>query len=564
MKSVWKIREKVSSDIVEQLLSNRGISKEQAKDFLSPDYDRDTHDPFLFLRMNDAVEKVFSALENEKKIIIHGDYDADGICGSMLLVDTLRHLSGSMDVKLNIEVFLPHREHDGYGVAKHNIDKFIESGASLLITVDCGIANSKELDYACESGLDVIVCDHHQLGVELPKNAIIIHPLAPGEIYPNKKLCGTGVAFKLACALLRCAQKRAIQVSAGFEKWLLDLVAIATITDVVPLLGENRALEKYGLMVLNKTRRPGLLKIIQNSNLELGRIKTDDIGFRIGPRLNAAGRLKNASTAFNALNAIDNDSAVLYSTELEVLNRERQRLSDIAFSEAMEQIKQFSEQFVYIVWSENWVPGILGLIAGKIANELKSSVFALSKSGDQFLGSGRTANGLHLVEAMRYCGDIFVKAGGHPEACGLTLGSFEMIEIFREKVNLYAKEKFVLSQGKSEVIIDAVLDISDIDFGLYLKVIQFEPFGTGNAVPLFAIKNARVASVGAVGSECKHLRMILEDGSNHIECVGFGFGKLAQDIKIGSLVDVAFKLRMNEWNGSRKLQAEVVEVIIKC
>ncbi|MBU4314791.1 single-stranded-DNA-specific exonuclease RecJ [Patescibacteria group bacterium] len=563
MNRVWQIQPRVSDDIVLQLLHNRSISSQNAEVFLNPDYDRDLHDPFLFLQMQTAVDRVLIAIEKSEKIVVHGDYDADGICGSTLIMDVLKHVSDAMGVELNASVFLPHRERDGYGVASHTVDQIIKDKTSLLITVDCGISNAKELDAGEESGLDVIICDHHQLAEQLPKFAVIIHPLAPGENYSNKKLCGTGVAFKFACALLICARERGIKVGDGYEKWLLDLVAIATVTDIVPLLGENRALEKFGLKVLNRTRRPGLLKIIQNANLELGKIKTDDIGFRIGPRLNAAGRLKDASVAFDALNAKTQDEADSYSKNLEMLNRERQRISDFAFQEAKQQIIGQEARYAHVVWSDSWTPGILGLVAGKIANEFNVSTFALSKSGDQFIGSGRSANGLHLVEAMRACGDIFIKAGGHPEACGLTLESLEMVEIFSNKVNAYAEIVLKEKLESQEFLIDAQVDVKDINFEFYKNIMQFEPFGTGNPTPVFALENATVGSIQAIGSEGKHLRLRLEDNGSALECIGFGFGKYASQLKIGSTASIAFKLRVNEWNGNTKLQAEIADIVIK-
>lgn len=562
MKYNWKIKQKVGDDLVKQLLANRSIGEQEQEVFLHPNWDNDLHNPFLFNKMHCAVERTIVALKEEQKIIVHGDYDADGICGSTLIMDTLAHICSSLGKELNATAFLPHRERDGYGVAMHTIERFVKEKIDLLITVDCGIANSVELDKAHENGIDVIICDHHQLAENLPAHAIIIHPLAPGETYPNKKLCGTGVAFKFACALLSYARDIGVPVQEGYEKWLLDLVAIATVTDVVPILGENRVLETFGLKVLNRTRRPGLLNIIQNSNTRLGQIGTEDIGFRIGPRLNAAGRLREAQTAFNALNAKTQEQAIQYSSELEMLNRERQRLSNAAYEEARLQVLD-SSAMVHVVYNESWTPGIVGLVAGKIAYEFNVSTFALTKSGDQFLGSGRSARGLHLVEAMNACGDIFIKAGGHPEACGLTLESMEMIDLFREKVNEYARELLGSSDLPQELVIDAQLEVDQINLQLFDIVHQFEPFGTGNPTPIFCVKDAIVSSVNALGSEGKHLKLKLESKFNQVECIGFGFGKFASQIKIGSLIDLAFKLRVNEWQGQKRLQAEIVDIVIK-
>ncbi|EKD46966.1 MAG: Single-stranded-DNA-specific exonuclease RecJ [uncultured bacterium] len=563
MKYNWNIQLKKGDDLIGQLLANRSIGEHEQEAFFHPKWDDDIHDPFLFKQMQSAVDRTMLALQQSETIVVHGDYDADGICGSTLIMDVLEYLAKVMSVELNASAFLPHRERDGYGVALHTVDSFIKDNIDLLITVDCGIANSLELDHAHDFAIDVIICDHHQLAPDLPSHAIIIHPLAPGEIYPNKKLCGTGVAFKFACALLINARRLGIDVQDGYEKWLLDLVAIATVTDVVPLLGENRVLETFGLKVLNRTRRPGLLNIIQNSNVKIGKIGTEDIGFRIGPRLNAAGRLREAQTAFNALNAKDLEAASAYSTELEMLNRERQRLSNTAYEEARLQLVDIPNAFVHVVYSEAWTPGIVGLVAGKIAYEFNAATFALTKSGDQYLGSGRSARGLHLVEAMRSCGDIFIKAGGHPEACGLTLESMEMVNLFREKVNEYAKKLLGATDSAQELNIEAELMIEQVNFALYDIVQKFEPFGTGNPTPIFCVKDVVVSSVAALGNEGKHLKLKLESRSDDVECIGFGFGKLASQIKIGSKIDLAFKLRINEWQNQRRLQAEIVDVVIK-
>lgn len=563
MKYIWKIQPKVGNSLQDQLFVNRSIAESEQEVFLHPKWEDDLLDPFLFNHMQSAVERTMLALESGQSIVVHGDYDADGICGSTLIMNALEYIAEVLGVEMNARAFLPHRERDGYGVALHTVDRFIEEKINLLITVDCGIANAKELDHAHGSGVDVIICDHHQLAVELPAYAIIIHPLVPGEIYPNKKLCGTGVAFKFACALLEHARKLGLDVQDGYEKWFLDLVAIATVTDVVPLLGENRVLETFGLKVLNRTRRPGLLNIIQNANVKIGKIGTEDIGFRIGPRLNAAGRLREAQTAFNALNAKTAEQASLYASELEMLNRERQRLSNAAYEEARLQVIDSADSSVHVVYSEAWMPGIVGLVAGKIAYEFNVATFALTKSGDQFLGSGRSARGLHLVEAMRACGDIFIKAGGHPEACGLTLESLEKVDLFREKVNEYAYQILGDIDSAQELDIEAELEIEQINFELYNTVNQFEPFGTGNPTPIFCVKDAVVSSVTALGNEGKHLKLKLESKADDVECIGFGFGKLASQIKIGSKIDFAFKLRINEWQGQNRLQAEIVDVVIK-
>src|SRR3989339_1897712 len=279
----WQIAPRTHQDIVSQVLANRGVRDEDVVSFLSPDWDRDVISPWEFTHMRQAVDVLFASLERGDKIVIHGDYDADGVSGSSLLFLALQEVTAKLGMPFVVEVFLPDREQDGYGVAMHTIERIAAEGAKLLVTVDCGIAAGLELDRAHELGMRGIVCDHHQLGTHLPTHAVLLHPLAPGETYANKTLCGTGVAFKFANAIIDEARRRGADLPEGHEKWYLDLVAIATVTDVMPLKGENRALESFGLKVLNKTRRPGLRAILETSGTELGDIDTQAIGFRIGP-----------------------------------------------------------------------------------------------------------------------------------------------------------------------------------------------------------------------------------------------------------------------------------------
>lgn len=558
MKYKWKLRESTGESVVDRLLAARKIGKDEQEAFFEPDWDRDVFDPFLFTHMSAAVDRTLRAIEQEELIVIHGDYDADGICGATIITEALTILADAIGKPLHLSVFLPHRELDGYGVAGHTIERLTNEGTQLLITVDCGIANVDELESAKRNGMDVIICDHHQLAERVPQDALIIHPLAPGEQYPNKQLAGSGVAFKFACGLLTHARNRGYQIGSGQEKWMLDLVAIATVTDVVSLTGENRVLEKFGLIVLNKTRRPGLRYIIQNAGLEFGQMNTVDIGYRIGPRLNAAGRIREAEIAFRTLNAHDDQEARHFALELEMINRERQRLSDAAYEEARGQID--ASKHVHVIWSQTWTPGIVGLVAGKIAFETNTSTFALTLSGNQYLGSGRSARGLHLVEAMRACGDIFVKAGGHPEACGLTLASVTDVRMFEQRVNAFAKERLSLADAQQELLIDAEVRFEEIGWLLFEQVQAFAPFGKDNEEPIFLLRGANIVSVKVIGSTGKHLKLRIGSELQSIDCIGFGFGYLGSSMKIGSKLDIVFKLGVNEWNGERTLQLTLDDV----
>ncbi|HRH31877.1 MAG TPA: single-stranded-DNA-specific exonuclease RecJ [bacterium] len=562
MSKIWNVKPRTEESVLRQLLTNRNVAEAQFEYFLDPNWERDTHSPQDFTCMQAAVTRVFEALTTGQKIVIHGDYDADGVCGSTVLFTSLREIAERLSVPFTAEVFLPDREKDGYGVAMHTVERLAAEGVKLLITVDCGIANGLELGKAHELGVDVVVCDHHQMGEHYPDRAIVLHPLAPGEHYINKSLCGTGVAFKLASGLFEEARARGLAFPIGHEKWLLDLVAIATVTDVVPLLGENRTLEYYGLKVLQKTRRPGIKAILNVAGTDLASVDTQTIGFRIGPRLNAAGRLASAKLAFNTLAAQTEDEAGKAALELERLNKERQQIFAASYEEAKKMADALKdESTVLVVHGETWLPGIVGLIAGRLVSDYGLPAFAFANVGEHFVGSGRSLGGLHLVKAMESCGDMFVKRGGHPQACGLTLASLDRVTEFREKVNSFAQKHFGEAGVRDVLDIDIELALSEITWDVYHDIQKCAPFGEGNRPPIFAVKEVRVIGADVMGSSGAHLRLsvVPPEGGLH-KMVGFNFGHLAKKIQLGSPVDVAFEVEVNEWNGKKDLQFRIVDL----
>ncbi len=560
---IWHIAPRVHDDLVAQLLHNRGLSIDKQQDFLFPNWQEGMHSPYLFTKMEQAVNRMFQALEQGEHIVIHGDYDADGVSGSTLLHGALHDIAKALSFPIQLEVFLPDREHDGYGVSMHTIERFGQEGIKLLVTIDCGIANGLELGRAHELGMDVIVCDHHQLGQHFPEQAIILHPLAPGETYPNKTLCGTGVSFKFASALIHEAQKRGAHFPEGYEKWFLDLVAIATVTDVMPLIGENRVLEYYGLRVLQKTRRPGLRAIIEATGTNFADIDTQTIGFRIGPRLNAAGRMTSAQAAFRALSATTVIEAQEAALTLEQLNRQRQSVFTAAYEEAVVQVKEMLALGpVLSVYASHWLPGIVGLIAGRLVSDFGRPAFAFTKVGEHVVGSGRSLGGLHLVELMNACGDeLYVKRGGHPQACGLTLHTEAEVSHFRERANIFA-EKFYGDEGVRDLLhIDTELHPAEASFALCAEIQRCAPFGEGNRPPIFAATQMTVVETSAMGSTGSHLRLRVEDGEGKsYRFVGFGFGNKLGVLRIGEKLDIAYEISLNEWNGKREVQCRIVDI----
>ena len=505
---------------------------------------------------------MFSSLERGDATVIHGDYDADGVSGSSLLYGALKDIAERMKFSLNLEVFLPDREKDGYGVAMHTIDRFVSEGKKLIVTVDCGIASGLELGRAHDGGMTAIVCDHHQLGAHYPDHAIVLHPLAPGETYPNKTLCGTGVAFKFASALIEEARKRGADFPAGYEKWFLDLVAIATVTDVMPLTGENRVLETFGLKVIAKTRRPGLQALLAISGTEPDSIDTQAIGFRIGPRLNAAGRLASAKLAFDALTAPTIEAAQIAAERLEQLNRERQNIFKTSYKEAQAVVKEtMLDHGVLVVASETWLPGIVGLIAGRLVNDFGKPAFALTRVEEKYVGSGRTAGGLHLVEAMNACGDVFLRKGGHPQACGLTIASIEHIDLFRARVNDFAATKFGVEGAVTLLNIDAVVEPSTLTIETVKTLDACAPFGEGNRPPLFATLKATVMAAEMMGSTGTHLKLTVLDTAGKVsKMVGFGKGDQARELPMGTVIDIAYAPGINVWNGRSEVQCRIEDI----
>lgn len=563
--TAWNIAPRNEDDLVLQLLVNRGVLPEHRESFLSPNWERDTFSPFDFTNMQRAVDVMFGVLEHGESIVIHGDYDADGVSGSALLFEALRYICEKMSFVCNVEVFLPDREKDGYGVAMHTIDRLVEEKKKLLVTVDCGIANGLELDRAQIGGIDVIVCDHHQLGTHYPSSAVVLHPLAPGETYTNKTLCGTGVAFKFASGLIHEAQKRGADIPEGYEKWFLDFVAIATVTDVMPILGENRVLEFFGLQVLNKTRRPGLRAILAMSGTDLGTIDTSAIGFRIGPRLNAAGRLASARLAFDALTAPTAEIATVAATRLESLNKERQSIFRDSYREAEQIAKGMIDEgcSVLVVASDSWLPGIVGLIAGRLVNDFGVPAFAITKVEDHYVGSGRTAGGLHLVEAMNACGDIFIKKGGHPQACGLSVKSMTEVDEFRAQMNVFAKSTFGDAGPSITLSIDAIIAPSSFTLDMIGEVNTCAPFGEGNRPPVFAALKLTVMIAETMGATGTHLRLTVVDDAGKIsKMVGFGMGDKAEVLTRGREIDIAYEPGINEWNGRKDVQWRIVDIRI--
>ncbi|MFA4831379.1 MAG: single-stranded-DNA-specific exonuclease RecJ [Patescibacteria group bacterium] len=561
--------------VVANLLFHRGITNaEKIDEFLNPDYTQDIHDPFLFRDMEKAVTRIFEAIDKQEKIIVHGDYDADGVCASAILISTLRALGAEQT-----EVFLPHREIDGYGLNKNTVQLFSDQKIDLIITCDCGVSNLEEMKMAREKGMDVIITDHHSAPEIMPEAYAIIHPPAPGETYPDKGLSGAGVAFKLVQALLKKHDESGKQLQnnethEGFEKWLLGLVAIATVADMVPLLGESRTLTKYGLIVLNKTKSIGLQKLLLEARLldEGGAKKrnfdTHTIGFQIAPRINAAGRMNHANVAYNLLMTQDPIEAADLAFELNENNSERQKTTEGLVKKAIEQIEpdQKDNPILFILGNE-WSTGIIGLIAGKIKEKYYKPTIVMAKNEEEITGSGRSIEGFSIIEALQSNPEYFAKFGGHPMACGFTLKNETALEPFKQAMISQFKEQFGDTPPQPAILIDAEVDLDQVNWELYDILNKFEPFGQNNEKPKYLARGLTVASFNPVGKDKRHLTIMVSHDSSKIRktigwnlCSENGETNWCQTLKKGDKIDLVFEISVNEWNGNRELQLTIIDL----
>lgn len=547
------------SPVRRQLLWNRGIrTPEEAAAFLNPSWEDGIHDPSHFRHMEDAVLRFFRAVESGERITVHGDYDADGVTGAAVIMSTLRQIGVVPDF------YIPHRDREGYGLHRETVERLHERGTNLIITVDCGIACVDEIRLAKERGMDVIVVDHHQFGKTLP-DAYLIHPGLPGETYPFKHLAAVGVAYKFACAILAEARRRGIAVSVGWEKWLLDLVAIATVTDMVPLVGENRVLQSFGLRVLNKTRRPGLRALCEIAGLTPP-LDTESIGFAIGPRINAAGRMEHASLALELLLAEEAASARSLALELERCNRERQEATRKMMEEAEEILESRNKEEetwpIIALWKKGWSPALVGLVAGKFADRFARPVIIIGHHQGTWIGSGRSIRMYDITEAVRSAGEgILTRVGGHPQACGFALQDEARLQELSERLTAHASSALSEECLIPTIQIDAELPLASITPSFVEDLERLAPFGEGNRRPVFLSRRLPVVSADLMGAQKNHLRLVIlaEDG-RRIKCVGFKEGARLSELKIGEPIDLVYTMTVNEWNGRKEAELRLIDL----
>ncbi|MCK5080720.1 MAG: single-stranded-DNA-specific exonuclease RecJ [Candidatus Moranbacteria bacterium] len=565
MEKRWALKKKAKKmggcfsgleNITEQILLNRGFKNEkELETFFVPNYDKDLHDPFLLNDMNKAIERVLGAQKNKEKICIYGDYDADGVTSSALMTSFLTE-----ELKMNPFSYIPDREEEGYGLNKKSIDYVEKQGATLIITVDCGVTNVKEIDYANDKNIDVIVLDHHNVLDEIPKALAIIDPKNPAEKkYPFRELAGVGVAFKFLQGLTTKSQ----EVNEEKLKWYLDLVAIGTVADCVPLLDENRTLVKFGLMVLAKTKRVGLRQLFQIGRMKIGEgdlPTAQQIAFQVAPRINAAGRMKHASIAYELLTEKSEIKANKLAQEMELQNKKRQKITADVIKGVKKEIEALKKiPKIIIRTSSEWKIGIVGLSAGRLVEEYDRPVILLQEKNGFYRGSGRSIPGFNLVEALQKQKKFLVKYGGHDQAAGLTV-SKENFPKFEKAILKEAQNKFPKNNFKV-ILVEAELKIDEISKKLCEEISMLEPFGKGNELPILLLKKGKVVDKRLLGNGEKHLKLWIgnKDCSETFEAIGFSLGENSEQIKIGGEVDLLFNLEKNNWNGNDGMQLKIID-----
>ncbi|MCX6785534.1 MAG: single-stranded-DNA-specific exonuclease RecJ [Candidatus Komeilibacteria bacterium] len=542
------------SPAVLTLLYDRGLTEQaQIEEFLSPDYSHDICDPYLFSQMKTAVERIYQAKVKNEPVVIFGDYDADGVCGSAILARVFKELG------LNFTTYLPDREKEGYGLNIKAVEEIARGGAKLIITVDCGISNAAEAARVKELGLDLIITDHHHVPINSPEALAIIHP-AWDKNYPFKFLAGGGVAFKLASGLVKDRHFTAGENREGLEKWLLDLAAISTVADMVPLIGENRTLVKFGLVVLAKTKNLGLKKLMEVAGINPEKLDTFSLGYQVAPRINAAGRMDHANTAYELLTTDNVEEAITLAHQLNKRNTERQQLTEKLVTEAKAQLKSLAPlPLLLIVGGENWNPGIIGLVASKLTQDFARPALVYSFDGIRYVASGRSIKEFNLIEALDKLSDYFIKYGGHAGAAGFSI-SPEKFEEFKQKIIALATEQLTGRELIPTLTIDQELTLAQVDWPTVNALEQFSPYGEGNLKPRFLIKDLTVVLAETVGETGSHLRLMVKQGLLTRKIICFGFGELCPLLAPGQKIDAVCELGVNQWNGNQELQLSLIDL----
>lgn len=537
------------------VLANRGIKTEQEiSSYLDPEYEG-LFDSSVFKGTKEVVERIALAKQNKEKVVVYGDYDVDGITATALVSEVLNKIG------IQNECYIPHREEEGYGLNEAAVKEIIKSGAELIIAVDCGISSKDVID-SQPKDIDFIVCDHHEIVKEkVPKNAIIIHPeLLKGSDPNGIQLSACGMAFFLSRALQKEFES---EFPLGQEKWLLDLTALATICDVIPLTGQNRILAKWGLSVISKTKRVGLLELMKVAGVKPGEINSYAVGFLLGPRLNAAGRLEHAKKALDLLLTKDPAKAKVLAEHLNKLNLERQKMCEKILAEAKAEIESGDKKDheIFLLSNKNWPRGVVGIIASKLSDSYSRPVIIFEHDGKEHHGSARSVEGFDITEALSECEDCLLKFGGHAKAAGLSLSDKHFV-VFAEKMLEITRNKIKKESLKPTVIIDTKIKADKIDAEMLDMIASFEPFGYGNHTPTFLLENAAIENIKQVGANKEHLKFSIKRTANSEQRTALGAIWFNYDMEITekNRYDMVFTLRYNVWNNQKTIELRIIDM----
>ncbi|GEM_PF-25779 len=538
---------------ISRVLLNRGIANhDEAKKFLYSSLTQ-LHDPFLLKDMDKVVKRIKAAIKNNEKICIYGDYDVDGISSTSIMIKYFNSINHPATY------YIPNRMEEGYGLNKDAIEKISINGTRLIITVDCGITSVEEVKFANSLGIDTIITDHHECQNVLPDAYGIINPKQKDCSYPFDKICGCGLAFKLIQALTPA------EVFKTSIYDYLDIVAIATVADVVSLTDENRVIVKNGLEYISESINPGIQALLKVCGFEDRRLNAGNIAFGLAPRINAAGRISSADAGVQLFTATDVNQANKIAQLLNEENRYRQEIEMNILNEAIDIIERspgYASDNILIIYNEGWHPGVIGIVASRIVEKYYKPTVILGVEEGIAKGSARSIPGFDLFDAMNKCKDLFIKFGGHEQAAGLSI-NVENIEVFRQQINLIAKQTLTEEDLIPKVFYDDILKIEDISEQLIDEIQQLEPFGMGNSAPKFISQGLRTVDIRGIGVDKKHIKLKFEFSENYIDGIGFGLGDFQQLIELNDEIDIVFSPEYNVYNGNRKLQFNIKDIKIK-
>src|SRR3989339_151283 len=554
VKPVPVLAEKLSQSlsvslIIAQVLLNRGVKTlPEAEVFLKPTL-KNLRNPFEIPNIVKAAERVLLAKEKGEKVLIYGDYDVDGVTGTTILVQTLRHLG------IEVAYYIPDRYGEGYSLSIEAVKKIADSGVKLIVTVDCGIASVKEVDEANRLGLEVVVTDHHNIPQQLPNAYALVNPkLIPNE-QPSKYLSGSGVAFKFAWALLKVAKLKDVE----FLTSLLDLAALGTFSDVVPLNEENRVIAVGGLKLINERKRLGIKALAEASSLK-DQITENQIYFGLAPRINAAGRIEHASKSVELFLSEDADEVQALAAELNKINTRRQGIGKDIREEVFERLKdQPAGAKVVVLEGEGWHPGVIGIVASRVVDQLGCPAVLIGINDGGGRGSARSIGGVNIYALLDSCRDLFLDFGGHEGAAGFEVAVDKIPEL-KKRLQEKAAELISDEDLKARLLIDAELEAKVITMSLAKELSVLGPYGEGNRVPIFVTKGMKIESMRAVGADGRHLKAKFAKEGNSFDSIGFGLGEKAAELNYNNMYDIAYRLETNLWNGFESVQLSLVDI----